>query len=82
LIITLPDVRDDRRVIDAMSDLNGLLRKHPGNDVVRLRIPYSPETGAVTSAVLPWGVRMSGQLEAQIRGLLGPDALAVIRMVG
>jgi DNA polymerase III alpha subunit len=82
LIITLPDVRDDRRAIDAMSDLNGLLRRHPGNDVVRLRIPYSPETGAVTSAMLPWGVRMSGQLEAQIRGLLGPDALAVIRMVG
>jgi hypothetical protein len=80
LIVTLPNAHDDRRFIDAMSDLNSLLRRHPGNDVVRLRIPYSLEPGAVTSAVLPWGVRMSAQLEMEIRELLGPEALAVIQM--
>lgn len=80
LVLTLPLSLDDHADIDLMIALNNLLAAHPGSDTVVLRIPYSPETGAVTSAQLPRGVRYSGRLEEGVRGLLGPDALAVIKL--
>ncbi len=80
LIITLPTSEDDREDIDRMIALDRLFKAHQGPDTVTLRIPYSPETGAVTSAQLPRGVRYSSALEAKIRKLLGPDALALIKL--
>jgi hypothetical protein len=82
LVITLPVSHDDHADIDRMLALDKLLKARPGPDTVTLRIPYSPETGAVTSAQLPRGVRYSPGLEADIRGLLGPDALALIKLLG
>jgi hypothetical protein len=82
LVITLPISNDDHADIDRMIALNRLLRSRPGPDTVTLRIPYSPESGAVTSAQLPRGVRYTPRLEDEVRELLGPDALALIRLVG
>jgi hypothetical protein len=82
LIITLPASEDDSEDIDRMIVLDKLLKAHQGPDMVILRIPYSPETGAVTSAQLPRGVRYSAALEGKIRELLGPDALALIKLLG
>ena len=48
MIITLPGSVDDREDIDRMIALDRLLKAHQGPDTVTLRIPYSPETGAVT----------------------------------
>ena len=82
LIITLSASHDDQEDIDRMINLDRLLKAHPGRDTVTLRIPYSPETGAVTSAQLPRGVRYNSRLEEGIRSLLGPDALALIKLIG
>ena len=82
LVITLPISDDDHTDIDTMISLNGILTQHPGSDAVTLRIPYSPEPGAVTLGHLPRGARYSSHLEAKLRDLLGPDALAVIKLVG
>lgn len=82
LVITLPISDDDHADIDRMIALNRLLRSRPGPDTVTLRIPYSPESGAVTSAQLPRGVRYSPRLEDEVRELLGPDTLALIKLVG
>ena len=65
-----------------MIALKRLLRAHPGPDTVTLRVPYSPETGDVTSAKLPWGVRYESGLETDIRALFGPEALALIKLLG
>ncbi len=81
LVITLPSTDDDQKAIDIMLALHRLLKRHPGPDPVTLRIPYSPETGHLTSARLPEGVSYSPRLEDEICDLLGPDALAVIRLV-
>jgi hypothetical protein len=82
LIVTLPISSDDQSDIDRMISLKRVLEKYPGPDKVTLRIPYSPESGAVTSAQLPRGVRYSSLLEEDIRGLLGPEALALIKLPG
>jgi DNA polymerase-3 subunit alpha len=82
LVITLPISDDDHTDIDTMISLNSILSEHPGSDTVTLRIPYSPEPGAVTIGHLPRGARYSSHLESKLRGLLGPDALAVIKLVG
>ncbi len=82
LVITLPISDDDHTDIDTMLSLNDILSEHPGSDTVTLRIPYSPEPGAVTMGNLPRGARYSSHLESKLRGLLGPDALAVIKLVG
>jgi DNA polymerase-3 subunit alpha len=82
LIITLPISDDDHTDIDRMIALNKLLMEHPGSDAVTLRIPYSPEPGAVTIGHLPRGTRYNSHLETRLRDLLGPDALAVIKLVG
>ncbi|HKP53559.1 MAG TPA: PHP domain-containing protein [Chloroflexia bacterium] len=82
IIITLPISDDDHTDIDMMISLNSILSEHPGSDSVTLRIPYSPEPGAVTIGHLPRGARYSSHLESKLHGLLGPDALAVIKLVG
>ncbi len=82
LIITLPGSSDDHADIDRMIALNKVLAAHPGPDGVMLRIPYSPETGSITSAQLPRGVSYNTLLEGEIRDLLGPDALAIIKLIG
>jgi DNA polymerase III subunit alpha len=82
LVISLPGSQDDRADIDSMIALKKLLESHPGPDTVTLRIPYSPETGAVTTARLPRGVRYTSSLEEGIRGLLGAEALALIKLLG
>ncbi|MBF6614032.1 MAG: PHP domain-containing protein [Chloroflexi bacterium] len=82
LIITLPGSSDDHADIDRMIDLSKALAAHPGTDAVTLRIPYSPETGSITSAQLPQGVSYNALLEGEIRDLLGPDALAIIKLIG
>jgi DNA polymerase III alpha subunit len=82
VIVTLPVSADDHADIDRMIKLKKVLAAHPGPDVVTLRIPYSPETGAVTSAQLPRGVRYSDVLESEMRELLGSDALAIIKLIG
>jgi DNA polymerase-3 subunit alpha len=82
LIITLPISDDDHTDIDRMIALNKLLMEHPGSDAVTLRIPYSPKPGAVTIGHLPRGARYNSHLETRLRDLLGPDALAVIKLVG
>lgn len=82
LIVTLSASDDDQADIDRMIALKRLLRAHPGPDNVTLRVPYSPETGGVTSAKLPWGVRYNSGLETDIRDLLGPEALALIKLLG
>ncbi len=82
LIVTLPSAGDDHAAIDAMIALNKLLKTHPGPDSVTLRIPYSPQTGDVTTAQFPHGVRYTPDLEAGVRDILGPDALAVIKLIG
>lgn len=82
LIITLPSSPDDHEDIDRMIKLDRLLKGHRGPDTVILRIPYSPETGSYTKAQLPRGVRYSSVLEMEIRDLLGPDALALIKLLG
>jgi hypothetical protein len=82
LIITLPASPDDHEDIDLMIRLDRLLKAHVGPDTVILRIPYSPETGSYTKAQLPRGVRYNSVLEMEIRDLLGPDALALIKLVG
>jgi DNA polymerase III alpha subunit len=82
LIITLPSSSDDHEDIDRMIKLDRLLKGHRGPDTVILRIPYSPETGSYTKAQLPRGVRYSSVLEMEIRDLLGPDALALIKLLG
>ncbi len=63
-----------------MNTLKRLLSRHPGADTVTLRIPYSPETGSVTSAQLPNGVQYSQRLESEIAHLFGTAALAVIEL--
>jgi len=65
-----------------MIALERLLRAHPGPDTVSLRVQYSPEMVDMTSAKLPWGVRYDSGLEAGIRDLLGPEALALIKLLG
>lgn len=80
LIITLPEADNDNAAIDGMNALKRLLSHHPGADTVTLRIPYSPETGSVTSAQLPYGVEYSQRLESEITRLFGPAALAVIKI--
>lgn len=80
IIITLPATEDDRADIDRMIALKEILHEHPGPDLVTLRIPYSPETGHVTSAQLPRGAGYSTLLEADVVRLLGTDAIAVIRL--
>jgi DNA polymerase III alpha subunit len=82
LIITVPASNDDHADIDRMIALEKLLKGHTGPDTVTLRIQYSPETGDVTSARLPHRVRYDASLEEDIRGLLGPDALALIKLLG
>jgi hypothetical protein len=82
LIITVPASNDDHADIDQMIALNKLLKGHAGPDTVTLRIQYSPETGDVTSARLPHRVRYDASLEGGIRDLLGPDALALIKLLG
>jgi len=81
LIITLPVSDDEHSDIDRMISLNNLLMQHPGPDTVTLRIPYSPRPGDVTIGHLPRGARYNPHLEAKLRDLLGPDALAVIKLV-
>jgi DNA polymerase III subunit alpha len=80
LIVTLPEADNDNAAIDSMNSLKRLLAQHPGPDVVTLRIPYSPETGSVTSAQLPYGVQYSRHLESEITRLFGPASLAVIQL--
>jgi len=80
LIITLPEADNDNAAIDGMNALKRLLSHHPGADTVMLRIPYSPDTGSVTSAQLPYGVQYSHRLESEIAHLFGPAALAVIKI--
>lgn len=80
LTITLPVTDDDRADIDRMIALKELLSEHPGPDPVTLRIPYNPESGAVTTAQLPRGVAYSTLLEAQIVGLLSHEAVQVSRL--
>jgi hypothetical protein len=80
LVITLPASPDDQTDIDLMIALKELLYEQPGPDTVTLRIPYSPETGHHTKAQLPRGVAYSAVLEADIVRLLGPDAVAVIKL--
>ncbi|MEO6458029.1 MAG: PHP domain-containing protein [Chloroflexia bacterium] len=80
LIITLPEADNDNAAIDGMNTLKRLLSQHPGADTVSLRIPYSPDTGSVTSAQLPYGVQYSHSLESEIAHLFGPAALAVIEL--
>ena len=82
LIITLPASGDDHADIDRMIALDKLLKAHAGSDTVTLRIQYSPETADVTSAKLPHRVRYDASLEEDLRGLLGPDALALIKLAG
>lgn len=82
LSITLPVTNDDRADIDRMIALKEVLAEHPGSDIVLLRIPYNPETGALTTAQLPRGVAYSTLLEAQVVRLLGPDAMKVGKMEG
>jgi DNA polymerase-3 subunit alpha len=80
VVITLPCPEDDQTAIDMMIALHNLLLRHPGPDEVKLRIPYSPQTGHMTSAQLPRGVSYNHILEAEIQALLGMDALAVIKL--
>ncbi|MFL5732248.1 MAG: PHP domain-containing protein [Chloroflexia bacterium] len=82
LIITVPASDDDHADIDRMIALEKVLKARSGPDTVTLRIQYSPEAGDVTSAKLPHRVRYSTSLEEEIRNLLGPDALALIKLLG
>lgn len=80
LVITMPASPDDHADIDKMIALKRLLETHPGPDIVSLRIPYSLDTGATTSARLSVGVEYNAVLAQEIADLLGPQALAVIKL--
>jgi hypothetical protein len=78
LRVAVPRGQDDNACLRVLEQLHGLVERYPGTDELRL-VLHDRQGGRVELSGAEILVQHSPDLETQVRGLVGPDNVDLMR---